>query len=74
MVLVPAGIFEIGCFGGPGCPKNHYKVWWAKPPLLLAWGCRGRPNPQKRRFPAGPKTIQQKNKVYGFIKGLLKPY
>ncbi len=45
--------------GRPGGPKNHSRRLGASPPTFWNSFCgrRGRPEPENRRCPAGPKTM-----------------
>ncbi len=59
----PSGMV-VGAAGAAQTTKIDARRWEAKPPTFGHgfWGRRGRPNPQNRRLPAGPKTMYSKFK------------
>jgi hypothetical protein len=60
-IFGPAGNHQFGSLGGPGGPQNHSKIRGASTPIFLTGVCgpRGRPNPENRGFPAGPKIMYE---------------
>ncbi len=72
MIFGPAGHRRFSGSGRPRGPPTPPKIWGASPPIFLNGfpGPRGRPDPEHRRFPAGPNIMYSKPKCkYG--KGLI---
>jgi hypothetical protein len=53
----------------PAAPKAIQEGGGRSPPSsgMVVWGRRGRPDPQNRRVPAGPKTMYEKPKCIALL-------